>query len=169
MADVTKLNKAFKEDAQKYSFNVESELFHHLPKSLKKLWKVETEQHFINGMIHMLENPSGGALLYVNRKSYEIGLREALNSLWNYPEMTTPKVDRNCLIEMIDGHIYIAHYSGKLWSFADGYPVGKDENGDIIYSSWCSIDPTYEVKRWCYVQALFPEKAKESHENGLIR
>ena len=73
MAEVTKLDKAFKEDAQEYSFNVESELFHHLPKGLQTLWKVETEQHFINGMRHMLENPNGGALLYVNRKSYEIG------------------------------------------------------------------------------------------------
>lgn len=165
MADVTKLSKALKEDAQEYSFNVESELFHHLPKSLQKLWKVETEQHFINGMRHMLENPNGGALLYVNRKSYEIGLREALNSLWNYPEMTTPKVDRNCLIEMIDGHIYVGYWDGNTWFWYDGFPVGKGENGDILYSSSCGIDKTYEVKRWCYVQALFSEKAKESHEN----
>lgn len=162
MAEVTKLSKAFKEDAQEYSFNVESELFHHLPKGLQTLWKVETEQNFINGMLHMLENPNGGALLYVNRKSYEIGRRDALDMLWNNPETNLPKPDRNCLAEMVDGHIYIARYSGKLWSWADGAPVGINENGDIMYSSWCSIDPTYEVKRWCYVHDLYPENKKNN-------
>lgn len=154
MVGVTKLSKAFQEDAAEYSFNVQSELFPLLPPKLQTLWKRETEQHFINGMRHMLENPYGGALLYLNRKSYEIGKREAFDSLWKYPEIELPKSDRNCLAEMIDGHIYIARYSGKLWSFADGYPVGKNENGDIMYSSWCSIAPTYEVKRWFYVKDL---------------
>ena len=82
--------------------------------------------------------------------------------LWSSPEMNLPKPDRNCLAEMVDGHIYIARYSGKLWSWADGAPVGINENGDIMYSSWCSIDQTYEVKRWCYVQDLYPENKKKN-------
>lgn len=72
----TKLYAEMQKDAQEYSFNIDSNLFHKLNTEGQKMWKEEVERHFINGMTHVLNNPSGGALLYVNKKSYDIGYKE---------------------------------------------------------------------------------------------
>lgn len=155
------MDRQIEERAAHYSFNIESPLFNALPKELQAQWKQDIEQAYRAGAQEELENPTGGQLLYVCSKSSERGRKDCLQTLWYYPEIAKPQKDRNCLIEMIDGHIYVGYWDGKTWFWYDGFPVGKGENGDILYSSSCGIDKTYEVKRWCYVQHLFPENERK--------
>ena len=73
---VTKIEMEMVNEAREYVANVESPLMAMLDLPLQLMLKEEIEQHFINGMKHVLDNPSGGALLYVNRKSYDIGYKD---------------------------------------------------------------------------------------------
>lgn len=155
------MDRVIQERAAHHSFNTESALFQALPMELQSMWKQDIESAYCAGAQDEVENPTGGQLLYVCTKTTERVRKECLQSIWHDPDDKKPKTDRNCLIEMVDGHIFIARWSCKLWSFADGFPVGINENKDVMYSSWCSVDVTYDVKRWCYVRDLFPENASE--------
>jgi hypothetical protein len=72
----TKLMKAFEKDAEEYLQNIESPLSHKLDKDDGERWKQEIKEHFINGMLHVLYNPEGGSLLYINKKSYDLGYND---------------------------------------------------------------------------------------------
>ena len=119
------MDRQIEERAAHYSFNIESPLFNALPKELQAQWKQDIEQAYRAGAQEEVENTTGGQLLYVCSKSSERGRKECLRTLWYYPEMTKPQKDRNCLIEMIDGHIYVGYWDGKTWFWYDGFPVGK--------------------------------------------
>lgn len=155
------MDRQIEERAASYSFNTDSALFNALPMELQSMWKQDIENAYRAGAKDELENPTGGQLLYVCSKSSARGRKECLQTLWFDPETKKPQKDRNCLVEMIDGHLFVGRWDGKMWWLADGAPVGKNTDGDIMYSSWCGVDENYEVKRWCYVQYLFPENKRK--------
>lgn len=109
-----------------------------------------------NKRADMFNDVQKGAIAYTE---FIEGALWMLNNLWHDAEGEHPTVDRNCLIEMVDGRIAMARWDGAFWNWADGVPVGINDKGDLMYSSWCSIDTM--VNRWCYVQNLFPENKRK--------
>lgn len=67
------------ERAAHYSFNADSALFQALPMELQSMWKQDIEQAYRAGAQEELENPTGGALLYVCRQSAARGRRDAID------------------------------------------------------------------------------------------
>lgn len=155
------MDRNVEERAAHYSFNIESVLFNQLPKELQTVWKQEIEQAYRAGAQEEIENPTSGQLLKVHARSLARGRQECLDSLWYYPEMTMPQKGRNCLIEMMDGHIFVGYWDGEMWFWYDGAPVGRGMDGDILYSSSVSVDKDYEVRCWCYVQDIFPRNGRK--------
>lgn len=50
-----------------------------------------------------------------------------------------PEVGKHVLAVNADGWIKVGYWDGEQWWWADGFPIGTKENGDVEYSSYCAM------------------------------
>ena len=69
------------ERAAQYSLDTKSQFYDKLTDAAKAVWMHEIKQAYIAGATDMMENPTGGGLLYVCVKSSARGRRDAIDDV----------------------------------------------------------------------------------------
>ena len=74
------------------------------------------------------------------------------NSIWRITDKEQPTRGKNVLGITEEGHILVMELDEQgTWMWADGFPVGSSDSGDIVYSSWCGCDAP---RGWTYVSEI---------------
>lgn len=81
------------------------------------------------------------------------GAMWALQNQWISVEKALPEYDRCCLAMYEDGGIIVAKYEDKDWWWQDGFVVGRNSQGDLMYSSSCKV-PDGLITHWMEIPSL---------------
>lgn len=85
----------------------------------------------------------GDTLVEYDNEKWSIKERSAkligdeLCSLWVLTSDRLPETGKNVLVVTVDGWIKEGYWDGEQWWWADGFPIGMKDNGDVDYSSYC--------------------------------
>lgn len=60
-------------------------------------------------------------------------------SPWLLTSNLMPEIGKHVLIVNADGWIKVGYWDGEQWWWADGFPIGTKENGDVENSSYCAM------------------------------
>lgn len=71
----------------------------------------------------------------------------ALQNQWISVEEALPKCDKYHLAMYEDGGIIVAKYKNETWWWQDGFVVGRNTEGDLMYSSSCEV-PSGLITHW---------------------
>lgn len=77
----------------------------------------------------------------------------ALKNQWISVEEALPKCDKCHLAMYEDGGIIVAKYENETWWWQDGFVVGRNTDGDLMYSSSCEV-PCGLITHWMPIPQL---------------
>ena len=84
---------------------------------------------------------------------FKEGANYALSNQWISVEEALPEDDRCCLVMYEDGGIVVAKYNNGSWWWQDGFVVGRNSQGDLMYSSSCKV-PDGLITHWMPIHEL---------------
>lgn len=92
----------------------------------------------------------GGGRIY--NEGFKSGAEWAFReSSWKSVKDEMPEDLKHVLVCNIDGWIKVGYHDEDGWMWADGYPVGKNDMGDTVYSSYSSME---DVAYWAPIPQL---------------
>lgn len=77
----------------------------------------------------------------------------ALQNQWISVEEALPECDKCHLAMYEDGGIIVAKYENETWWWQDGFVVGRNTEGDLMYSSSCKV-PSGLITHWMQIPQL---------------
>lgn len=93
--------------------------------------------------------------------SYEQGFLQGcewlLKNQWISVEEALPECDKCHLAMYEDGGIIVAKYKNETWWWQDGYVVGRNTDGDFMYSSSCKV-PSSLITHWMSIPQIGGEE-----------
>lgn len=81
------------------------------------------------------------------------GCEWMLKNQWISVEEALPECDKCHLAMYEDGGIIVAKYKNETWWWQDGYVVGRNTDGDLMYSSSCKV-PSGLITHWAPIPSL---------------
>lgn len=81
----------------------------------------------------------------------------ALQNQWIPVSEALPKCDRCHLAMYEDGGIIVAKYENETWWWQDGFVVGRNTDGDLMYSSSCKV-PSGLITHWMMIPTINKEE-----------
>ena len=78
---------------------------------------------------------------------------KALQNQWISVEEALPECDKCNLAMYEDGGIIVAKYENETWWWQDGFVVGRNTEGDLMYSSSCKV-PSGLITHWMSIPQL---------------
>ena len=81
----------------------------------------------------------------------------ALKNQWISVEEALPECDKCHLAMYEDGGIIVAKYKNETWWWQDGYVVGRNTDGDFMYSSSCKV-PSSLITHWMSIPQIGGEE-----------
>lgn len=89
--------------------------------------------------------------------AFEDGVNWALQNQWIPVGEALPECDRCCLAMYEDGGIIVAKYEDRDWWWQDGFVVGRNTDGDLMYSSSCKV-PSGLITHWMMIPTINKEE-----------
>lgn len=86
------------------------------------------------------------------QQGYEQAEKEYKNQ-WISVEEALPECDKCHLAMYEDGGIIVAKYENETWWWQDGFVVGRNTDGDLMYSSSCKV-PSGLITHWAPIPSL---------------
>lgn len=80
-----------------------------------------------------------------------------LSHQWISVEEAFPECDKCHLAMYEDGGIIVAKYKNETWWWQDGYVVGRNTDGDFMYSSSCKV-PSSLITHWMMIPTINKEE-----------